>query len=258
MNYNKQKMPRTREYRFKIDVYTPDTIPMERLAEYMQEAASLFGEKDRVHFVGLEEGSLQQVVNVEYEAIPKVEERLAKARQEDGPTEAVQAIKNINRLLRQDNGVGMIARKRGPTIIKFRGREDRPISFGIISQDGCLDGTINVVGGDSDPCPVHIKSLDSGVTYLCDASRATAKELARYMFDVEIRAHGIGRWFRDDEGEWKLERFRIRAFDLLKAVPLTTAVAELRSAPGSGWRAFKDPLSELDRIKRGPGSNGNS
>jgi len=222
----------------------------------MQDVAILFGEIERVHFVRVEEGSVELIQKVEFEAVPKVEERLTNARAGEGPSEAIRAISDINRKLRQDNGVGILARKGGATIIKFPGRDSAAPSFGFISQEGSLDGIVNMVGGDSDPCPVHLKSSDSALTHLCDASRAIAKELARTMFDLEIRAHGVGRWFRDDEGEWKLERFRIRGFDPLKAVPLTTVVAELRSVPGSGWRAFKDPLSELDRIRRGPRSNG--
>jgi hypothetical protein len=256
MNYNKQKMPRAREYRFKIDVYTPDTIPMARLAEYMDEAAKLFGETDHVHFVGLEEGSLQQVVKVEFEAVPKVEDRMTKARRNEGPAEAVQAIKNINRMLRDDNGVGFVARKRGATIIKFPGREEKPVSFGFIAQEGSLDGVVNVVGGDSDPCPVHLKSTDDGQTYLCNANRAIAKELAKNMFDVEIRVQGVGRWYRDDEEKWVLDRFRIRSFEILRDVPLAAIVADLRTVPGSEWPKLTDPWGELDRIRTGPDSNG--
>jgi hypothetical protein len=255
MNY-KRKMPRAREYRFKIDAYTPDTIPMERLGEYMQEVAKLFGETDNVHFIRVEKGSLQILHKVEFEAVPKVEERITKARQDEGPAEPIQAIKTINRMLREDNGIGLLARKRGATIIKFRGREEKPISLGLVSQEGSLDGVVNVVGGDSDPCPVHLKSSDDGQTYLCNASRAVAKELAKNMFDVEIRAQGLGRWFRDDEGKWVLDRFRIRSFEILKDLPLTAVVADLRSVPGSEWPLLKDPWGELNRLRRGPESNG--
>jgi hypothetical protein len=257
MNYKlKRRMQRAREYRFKIDSYTPDTIPMERLGEYIREVAKLFGETDNVHFIRVEKGSLQILHKVEFEAVPKVEERITKARQEDGPAEPIQAIKTINRMLREDNGVGLLARKSGPTIIKFRGREEKTIPLGVISQEGSLDGVVNVVGGDSDPCPIHLKSSDDGQTYLCDASRALAKELAKYMFDVELRAHGVGRWRRDDDGKWILDRFRIRSFDLLKNLPLSAVVADLRSIPGSEWPKLKEPWDELSRIRRGPESNG--
>ena len=229
---------------------------MDRLAEYMHEVAQLLGETRNVHFIRVEKGSLEILHKVEFEAVPKVEERLTKVRQDDGPAEALQAIKTINRMLREDNGVGLLARKRGPTIIKFPGREQKPISLGVVSQEGSLDGVVNVVGGDSDPCPVHLKSSDDGQTYLCNASRAVAKELAKNMFDVEIRAQGLGRWFRDDEGKWVLDRFRIRSFEILKDLPLNAVVADLRSVPGSEWPLLKDPWGELSRIRRGPESNG--
>src|SRR5712692_9212888 len=100
----KQKMDFPREYRFKITAYTPATIPMARLAEYMLEIASLLGEKDHVHFVRLLRGSTVLVHKIESEAVPKVEERLTSVRQGKAPSDAIQSIKNINRKLREDNG----------------------------------------------------------------------------------------------------------------------------------------------------------
>ena len=46
-----------REYRFRIDGCTPDTLSMERLAEYMADLSQVFGEPESVHFVRLEGGS---------------------------------------------------------------------------------------------------------------------------------------------------------------------------------------------------------
>ena len=37
------------EFRFTIDRYTPETLPMARLAEYLSQLATLFGEKQAVH-----------------------------------------------------------------------------------------------------------------------------------------------------------------------------------------------------------------
>lgn len=38
-------------YRFKIDAYSPDTMPMARLAQYMGELAVLLGEREAVHSI---------------------------------------------------------------------------------------------------------------------------------------------------------------------------------------------------------------
>ena len=50
-------MSNDKERRFKNDVFTPETLPMERLAEYMLQFAKLLGEPERVHFVDVEAGS---------------------------------------------------------------------------------------------------------------------------------------------------------------------------------------------------------
>jgi hypothetical protein len=245
-------MANGREYRFKIDVYTPTTIPMERLAEYMHEVAALFGEEKSVHFARLEEGSINLVSIVEHEAVPKVEDRVAKAKRGEGPREARDAIRTINRKLKEDNGTGVLLEQTGAQIISFPGREEaQPISFGAFNQQSSLDGVVIVIGGKGDPVPVHIESSES-VIYLCLASRALAKELAKHIFGTELRVNGTGRWLRNDAGEWQLERFLIGNFEVLNEQPLTSVVADLRAIPGSEWTSFKDPWAELDEIRNGP------
>jgi hypothetical protein len=45
------------EYRFHIDAFTPASMPMVHLAEYMAALAAFLGQVERVHFVRLEGGS---------------------------------------------------------------------------------------------------------------------------------------------------------------------------------------------------------
>lgn len=52
------------EYRFQIDAYTPETITMARLAEYMTYLAQVLGETASVHFDRLL-GSSRKAVGVE-------------------------------------------------------------------------------------------------------------------------------------------------------------------------------------------------
>lgn len=64
---------------FKIDTFTPETLPMERLAQYMLQFAKLLGEPDRVHFVDVGSGSAVLRARVEDAALPRVERRLSDA-----------------------------------------------------------------------------------------------------------------------------------------------------------------------------------
>ena len=57
---------------FYIDAYSPETIPMAKLAEYMSDLAALLGRENAVHFAGLEKGSTKLAVRVEFEDVPKV------------------------------------------------------------------------------------------------------------------------------------------------------------------------------------------
>ena len=63
------------EYEFQIDAFSPATIPMARLAQYLAELAALLGQPERVHFEKLKKGSVRLVARVEHEAIPKVRMR---------------------------------------------------------------------------------------------------------------------------------------------------------------------------------------
>ena len=60
-------------YRFRIaDSYTPASLPMERLAEYMAALARLLGEPAHVHFDGVRAGSAVLAMSVDEPAQPIV------------------------------------------------------------------------------------------------------------------------------------------------------------------------------------------
>ncbi len=101
------------EYRFKIDAFTPDTLPMARLAEYMASLAELLGEPTAVHFKKLEAGSTILVQRIDREAVPKVRQRTSAVRRGDASQDATRAFKAINKLLRDDNASGVLQLKKG-------------------------------------------------------------------------------------------------------------------------------------------------
>src|SRR5215468_3831317 len=98
------------ELTFRISAWTPDTLPMKRLAEYMAELTRLFGEADHVHFSRLRKGSVGLAVKVQYEAVPKVRERIKAANllPADAPEDVVAPFRKLNKMLAEDNAVGKI------------------------------------------------------------------------------------------------------------------------------------------------------
>lgn len=239
--------PTDAEFRFRIDAFSPDTIPMSRLAEYMSELATILGEEKSVHFERLERGSTVIVHKVESEAIPKVRERTAAVRQSSGPNEARKAYKALNKLLRDDNAIGVLQEERG-VVIRFPGREEADERYPTIKQQGTLDGVIISVGGVDRTVHVKLQSEGETITSLYTTNRQLGKELAS-RFDENVRLVGVGSWARNSEGVWKLENFRIDAFDVLKPLSLSAALSELKELHIQFGDNAYDDLSE---IRHGP------
>ncbi len=60
------------EFRFTIERDTPETLPMARLAEYLSQLATLFGEKQAVHVTASEADGAVPLIRVEADALPQV------------------------------------------------------------------------------------------------------------------------------------------------------------------------------------------
>lgn len=236
------------EYRFTIDAYSPETMPMSRLAQYLGELSSLLGETSAVHFSRLETGSTVVVSSVEHEAIPKVRARAASVRRGEGQSDAVRAFKQINKLLRDDNAVAYLQDKAvGAVILKFPGREEVEEKFPAIRQQGSIDGVIIRVGGQDETVPVWLEVEDKKISG-CFASKAIAKQLGSKLYEA-VRLFGKGRWSRDNEGLWSLIDFKIESFEALDEAPLSSALAQLRAIP-TEWD--DGAFSEFDLIRHGP------
>lgn len=238
------------EYVLTIGAYTPDTMPMARLAEYMGDLAKLLGEERSVHFVNVLPGSAQLVHKVEREADPKVRTRVARARAGLGPFEPIKAVRSINRRLKEDNGGGNL-QAAGAEIIQFPGNAELDSISGSVTGAASLDGTVVRVGGTRDWVGVGLMDHDGSQT-TCLARKSVAKALAHHLFAQEVRVSGTATWFRIQD-TWQLERFYIRDFTLLDETPLNETVAKLRGVQGSEWQDRPNPWLELTDLRHDRG-----
>ena len=243
-------MGRRRRYRFVIDeAFTPDTLPMWRLAQYMADVATLLGEPAQVHFVSVEGGSAVLVQDVEHEAYPKVRQRVEAVNRDDGPPEAARAYELLNRRLAEDNASGRLLEDGDPDrsdsqVLLFPGaRQEAELEYGPVVQASTLQGVVIRVGGENDPVPVHLQDVD--VVHNCHAKRVVAKELARHIFGRTLRVSGNGRWSRDAGGQWSMRRFLISEFTELEDEPLRSVVTDLREATG----AAQEPAHALQTLR---------
>lgn len=244
-------MAEKREYRLKIDGFSPETMPMKRLAEYLSDVAVLFGEESHVHLIGVESSSTCPIVLVDWEAEAKILDRVQRARNREGPEEAVRAIDDINARLRNDNTSANLLNPARGKLVEFPGVKlevAKPIQWPTINQAAELYGVPILVGGKSDPVPVHL--LDGATEHNLLAERVRAKQIAAYLFTATLRVMGRGRWRKLQTGVWDLERFVIEDFELIKITTLNQAVTELRGIKAQ-WKELDDPLALLGEFRTG-------
>lgn len=226
-------MNRGQEYRFRMGAYTPETLPLGRLADYLEELATLLGEDKFVHLLRLEAGSTVLVHKIDVEAVPKVRDRTAAVRRGEGAPDAMRAYRRINRLLREDNGTGVLLEETGAEVIRFPGREDERPEFTSVPQQGELHGEVVRIGGVGESVPVMLQAGGQTLTGIY-AKRSVAKPLARHLFEP-VRLYGTGRWTRSADGDWQVERFVVDRFDVLDERSLSSLVLALRAVPGGEW-----------------------
>ncbi len=131
-------------YTLYIDAYTPETIPMARLAEYMQVLASLLRHRKSVHFDCLKPGSTRIVTRIDHEDVPGIRARLGQVRRGDAVGEPAREKTDLDCLLNEDNAKGElrrdapVAEDEGVVVILGTTRP-RSVSYGPFIQDGSLD-----------------------------------------------------------------------------------------------------------------------
>ena len=236
------------ELRFEIRAYSPATMPMARLARYLENLANILGEAGSVHLMGIADGSTVPVLAVEWEAYPKVRKRAIDARNREGPEQAQRAMRTIERDLAADNAAyGDLVDAHGTRILRFAGttRADAP-EYGPFSHQGTLDGVPIVVGGANDPVPVHLQTHDQ--IYNCLATRDLARRIGAHLFTTQLRVSGVGRWFRDRDGVWTMKSFRIQDYTELGSESLVAATNRLRAIDAT-WKQSADPLGDLIALR---------
>ncbi len=235
-----------------IKAYSPKTIPMGRLAKYMQAFAAMLGNEHGVHFDQLKPGSTQLVSRIDREEIPKVDEQLERVRRREAGQDALKAWNEIDRLLADDNATGYVYEGESPTaqIIEFPGvKRPKPVKYGPFTQEGSIDGIlISVTGADQ---TIHLQLQNGELKYTgIETDRETARRLGHHLFEP-IRLHGSGRWMREEDGIWTLKRFRVATFAILKNHDLAEAVEDMRAAQGSHWAEMDEPIAALDELRDG-------
>lgn len=235
------------EYELKINGFTPDTFPMERLSEYLAALSKLLGFPSSVHFVAIKEGSACLATKVEDREQPKVQRRLEQVRLGGGPMEARNGFQKIDDMLLED-GADAVLQRASSNLIIFPGKARIvPITFDPVIQHDTLDGVLIGLGGRDESVPIHL--MDGDKVYKCNTTRTRAKEMAHYIFGPILRVNGMASWRRDADGAWRLNTMDIEDFHPLDDAPVTEVITRLRAIKGNLWHESPDPYAELAMLR---------
>lgn len=239
-----------KEIRFHIEGTTPQTLPMARLAEYLKELAILCGHARHVHFLRVETGSAPCVIEIDEEYEPKIFSRIQRAKNSKGPKDVVKANSNLLHMLKKDRLSAEFTTENGEVKVEYPLiTEKKQETFGPYWQEGTIDGIVVRLGGIDETLPVHL--VYEGRHYICNASREIVKQLGPKIWGDPIRAHGKGKWYRNEQGQWVMMFFDILSVEDLEASTLSQAVERLRKIPDNELYSLKDPLGEMQKIRSG-------
>lgn len=210
-----------------IDAFTPDTLPMSRLAEYLRPFAAMLGSEANVHFEGVFEGSAACRAFVEPQDAPKVRERVQGIPSKTAPRSAMKAYWDIDDLLAKDNAIGHVAID-GHNLLEFPGRRRaRQEIIGPVRRSTSIEGQVYSIGGKDETINIHLRNGE--VELRCEVSIALARKLGPYLLDGTVRLFGHGLWNRID-GEWQMKTFTADDFVPLNDSPLRTTIGTVSSA----------------------------
>lgn len=234
------------EYEFWIDAYTPETIPMERLAKYLVALAKMLGHGSSVHFDRLETGSTKSLMRVQREDAPKVYGRLEHIYLMQAANDATAAFDELNSLLRDDNAIGRLSRKvpdweGTEVVLTFLGRDlPKPITYGPFHEEAVVEGELVRIGGKDKTA--HAQIVDpEGKTWSGEMDRDLARDMAQYLYKgTVLRVSGDARWERLENSAWHLMAFKIKSFEVLADDTLDDATKRLRSLHKTDWDSVDD------------------
>ena len=234
------------ELAFVIPAYTPETMPLDRLLQYLQQIGDVVGVAHDMHLVRIEPSSTKPVFKMPVPVAIQARAMASSVQRGDGTLRQRAAYNRIRQMVRRDGGKPATLNDRRGVIIDFPPTpEVGPISG--VRQPTTFDGELLRVGGAGEYTPILMRDLAGEVYSGFSASRVLAKEMAPRLFEP-IRVNGIGSWDRGKDGDWTLAKMLIQTYEPLPNEDLGELLREFRSAPV----AWPENADELLRNEREP------
>jgi hypothetical protein len=233
------------ELEFDIPAYTPETMPLDRLLQYLQQIGELVGAPEQMHLVRIEPSSTKPVFVMPTPVATQARERAAAVRTGNGTNVQRAAYTRIRQMVRRDGGKPASLKDRTGVILDFPPTPEEMQAVVGVRQASSFDGALLRVGGVGDYTPILMQDLGGEVFAGFSAPKVLAKEMAKLLFEP-VRITGIGSWDRSPAGEWKLNKMLVQAYEPLGDETLGDIIQKLRAAPVE-WPPNADELLRIER-----------
>lgn len=234
-------------FKFTVPGYSPETMPLDRLMEYLRELGVVLGNPGDLHLVGVEKGSTRPVLAMRHDVAVKARHHAREVAEGGGSARRREAYHSIRRMVAQDGGKPAVLKApRGAIILKFLSVDiglDQVINA--LRQPTSIEGTLVRIGGIGENAQLLIQDMDGRVIAGCTASRTVAQAMAHLIYHP-IRVSGIGSWHRTEEGKWEVARLHVQTFEPLDEAELEDVVAKLQGLNVS-WP--EDTIDQLQAIR---------
>lgn len=219
------------ELSFVIPGYTPETIPLVRLIEYLEQMSIILGDPENLHLMKIEPGSVEPILHapkaVAYEAM----DRASRVQRGDGTKKQLDAFNRVRRMLRRDSrdaGKPAILKSSKKVLLEIPAAPDDLGVLTGVRQASSVDGQLIRIGGAGEDASLQVQDMQGRIMSGFTAKRPIAKELAQLLWEP-VRLHGLGIWERTSEGEWRLDRMQIQTYERLDDDDLSVVIEKMRS-----------------------------
>jgi hypothetical protein len=212
----------------------PDTIPLGRLGEYIQEFAELLGADNQPRFQKIKRASIGIVAEVPNARRAHTATRLREAQQRPD-SRAGKVLQRLGVLLGEDHTQGAsILDNEGNEIAHLQAIEPANDDGPVIRQIDTVDGIVTGLIGSDDTMNLHLRDDENRDINLIVKDMDLARRILEHFRRGVLRVQVDGLWERTSNG-WvpKSNRCVVQTFEVLEPV----------SIRDNGWDAMSDPVA---------------
>lgn len=237
-------MSDAKHYTFRIQKFTPETMPFGRLVEYYAEIKRMLGVADNLHLTDVFQSSHGSKFRVDFNHETALQKRIAELNAGTAPKPASRAQDTLNAMLKADSTSADFIDNMGQNVIVFPGKGVDSQASIRMRDSATFVGELYHIAGTKDDAKIRISTEAYGVVF-CTTTRDIAKALRDFLFE-DIKVSGRGTWTRDELGKWDIDDFAITDFAPVKRESLRESIDRIR-AVGIEWP--EDVLADLRDIE---------